>query len=374
MHAQITRTVRVDAHTEATVTLTDPVARYARNPILSPHDVNRVWTDPALAVVTVHNAGVVGADRETIMLFRSHVRSGISVLGLARSADGLTNWHVDPEPFMRPATASDHFAEGVDPAAIIEAEQGGIEDPRIHRFGDCCAITYSAYHAHIPNRVRVSLATTRDFKAVMRHGPVLSADMRNVVLFTRPFGGRYAALFRINDERAGDVGGAFTRIRIAYADDWRRGPWDVSERALMQTGGGPSAFQAKIGPGAPPVETDCGWLDIFHGVRTTMDGNPYVLGIALHDRDDPEQVHMCAMPILFPSRADCRVDEDQYVHVPNVVFCCGAIRRDDGSIIIYYGGNDTVMNVGFSHEDVLVELCRRYGQDPHSGERLYTLG
>jgi hypothetical protein len=31
------------------------------------------------------------------------------------------------------------------------------------------------------------------------------------------------------------------------------------------------------------------------------------------------------------------------------------------------------MNVGFSHEDVLAELCRGYGQDPRSARRLYPL-
>ena len=67
-----------------------------------------------------------------------------------------------------------------------------------------------------------------------------------------------------------------------------------------------------------------------------------------------------SIPVLFPTRADCRVAEDDYVHVPNVVFSCGLLRRPDGSLLVYYGGNDTVMNVALSHEDVLAELCRRY--------------
>jgi len=40
---------------------------------------------------------------------------------------------------------------------------------------------------------------------------------------------------------------------------------------------------------------------------------------------------------------------------------------------VYYGGNDTVMNVGITHEDVLIEMCERFGQDPLTGERLYRL-
>jgi len=141
----------------------------------------------------------------------------------------------------------------------------------------------------------------------------------------------------------------------------------------MRTGAGPSAFSDKIGPGAPPVRTRHGWLHLFHGVRATMDGNPYVLGVALHDLEDPRRVRMSSIPVLFPSPADCRTPEDAYVHVPNVVFSCGMLRRADGTLVIYYAGNDTVLNVGYSHEDVLAELCVRYGQDPLTGQLLYPL-
>jgi len=99
-----------------------------------------------------------------------------------------------------------------------------------------------------------------------------------------------------------------------------------------------------------------------------------VLGVAFHDIDEPSKVRMSSIPILFPSAADCRVGEADYVHVPNVVFSCGAVRRPDGTLILYYGGNDTVLNVGFSHEDVLVELCERYGQDSLTGRLTYRLG
>jgi predicted GH43/DUF377 family glycosyl hydrolase len=104
-----------------------------------------------------------------------------------------------------------------------------------------------------------------------------------------------------------------------------------------------------------------------------MDGNPYVLGIALHDLSDPRRVRVSSIPVLFPSAADCRTPEDAYVHVPNVVFSCGMLRREDGTLVIYYAGNDTVLNVGFSHEDVLAELCTVYGQDPLTGRLLYGL-
>jgi predicted GH43/DUF377 family glycosyl hydrolase len=357
----------------AVVDLNNPVARFPLNPILTAREVNRVWTEPGLQVTTVHNAGIALYKDDTMMLFRSHLRCGMSVLGLARSRNGIDGWRVDPSPAMLPATLEDSFAPWADPKALVENEAGGVEDPRITQIGDTYYITYSAYHATVKNRVRTSLATTQDFTRFTRHGPVLDRDMRNVVIFPEPVGGKYVGLFRPNDTTSGDVGGIFTQINLGRTAHIESSRWEIQPQPCMRTGGGPSAFSDKIGPGAPPIKTAKGWLSIFHGVRTTMDGNPYVLGVALHDLADPGKVRMSSIPILFPSRADCRVEAAAYIHVPQVVFTCGAVRRQDGSILIYYGGNDTVMNVGVTHEEILIALCEQYGQDPLTGALQYDL-
>jgi predicted GH43/DUF377 family glycosyl hydrolase len=354
-----------------TVSLSEPVLRYAGNPILTSHQVNDAWGQPHLQVVTVHNAGAALVDGQTLLLFRSHLRRGVSVLGLARSDDGVTGWRVDSRPALVPAGPGDRYGAHVDPEQVAAMESGGVEDARINPVDGEFAITYSAYDGRVPNRVRVALTTTADFTEFTRYGPMLERDMRNVVVFPERIDGRYVGLFRPNDTAPDQVGGAYTQIRIGYTDDLRSGPWSIDEEPIMRTGAGPSSFSDKIGPGAPPVKTRHGWLNLFHGVRRTMDGNPYVLGVALHDTADPSKVQMSSIPILFPSRADCRVAETDYVHVPNVVFSCGMLRRADGSLLIYYSGNDTVMNVAFSHEDVLAELCLRYGQDPDTGELRY---
>lgn len=356
------RTVEFGDGFGGVVSPSEPLLRYPGNPILTSHQVNAVWREPHRQVVTVHNAGVAVRGAETVMLFRSHLRSGVSVIGSARSADGLTGWSIAPEPALKPATPHDRYAPGVDPAALVEMESGGVEDARVNPLDGAFAVTYSAYHARVKDRVRVCLATTDDLVAFTRCGPVLDRDIRNVVLFPDRIGGRYVGLFRPND--------AYAEIRLGRTDDLRAG-WLIDDGPVLRTGGGPSAFSDKIGPGAPPIRTDRGWLNLFHGVRATMDGNPYVLGIALHELDDPGQVRMSSIPVLFPSRADCRVAEGDYVHVPNVVFSCGMLRRPDGTVLVYYGGNDTVMNVAAGHEDVLVELCLRYGQDPVTGALCY---
>ena len=347
------------------LSLNRPVHRFEHNPVLTAHDVNKVWADPQLQVVTVHNAGITEQGDDIIMLFRSHLRNGISVIGMAKSEDGIREWVITEKPVLLPCHSDDIYALGTDVKKLIENEAGGVEDPRITKIGETWFITYSAYHGFKKDQVRVSLATTSDFNTFTRHGPVLDKDMRNVVIFSEKINDQYYALMRPNDDPVKEhTGGIFKEIRLATTADPFSNKWKVKKEPVMKQGGGPSAFSDKIGPGAPPLKTAHGWLNIFHGVRSTMDGNPYVLGVALHDLQDPSKVKVSDIPILFPSKADCVVEPDEYVHVPNVVFTCGALRKEDGTIYIYYGGNDTVMNVAFSHEDILAELCNCYTQNP----------
>ena len=123
----------------------------------------------------------------------------MSVLGMAKSKNGVDQWEISEEPVLKPATVRDNFADGADVDTLIENEAGGLEDPRITKFGDEYAITYSAYHQVVEDRVRVSLITTKDFVSFTRYGPVLDCDMRNVVLFPEKINNKYTALMRPND-------------------------------------------------------------------------------------------------------------------------------------------------------------------------------
>ncbi|MCK5723255.1 MAG: glycosidase, partial [Gammaproteobacteria bacterium] len=57
------------------------IERYKANPILTKDDI-------PYPVETVHNAGITRYDDQIIMLFRSHLRSGRSIIGIATSEDG----------------------------------------------------------------------------------------------------------------------------------------------------------------------------------------------------------------------------------------------------------------------------------------------
>ena len=298
------------------------VRRYDGNPILTPDDI-------PYPVETVHNAGVAKFDGRYVMLFRAHRANGRCILGLAESEDGF-KFAPRPEPFMVPA------ADGV----FAEYEAFGVEDPRITLLDGEYLITYSAYSRH---GVRIALARTRDWQTVERVALISQADMRNVAIFPERFDGRYVRLDRPHSEISPWA------IWISYSPDLVY--WGDS-RVVMK----PMQYhwdQMKIGPGAPPIRTPRGWLHIYHGVFPTMDGSVYRLGVALHDLQDPAKIlGVCDRWILQPEHP-CEVTG--YVH--NVVFTCGAVPEDDGTVKIYWGGADKVMNVGIADLDELVELC-----------------
>jgi len=303
------------------------VQRYDGNPILTPDDI-------PYAVETVHNAAVTKHDGRYVMLFRSHRANGRCILGLADSEDGF-RFRPRPEPFMVPAT------QGV----FAEYEAFGVEDPRICCLNDEYLITYSAYSRH---GVRIALARTRDFVTLERLALISQADMRNVVIFPARFNGRYARLDRPHSEIS------LWSIWISYSEDLVY--WGDS-RLVMKPG--PYHWdEMKIGPGATPIRTPRGWLHIYHGVFATMNGAVYRLGVALHDLEDPSQViGVSDRWILQP--------EDRWEltgYVPNVVFCCGAVPEDDGTVRIYWGGADQVMCAGTAVIDELVELCLNDGR------------
>ena len=305
------------------------INRYQNNPILTKDDV-------PYPVATVHNAAIVKHEGKYIMIFRSHKRNGRSILGKAESEDGY-NFIVDDKPFMIPATMG----------VFKEYEAYGIEDPRIIFMDGEYLITYSAYSRH---GVRIGLAKTKDFKTIDRFSLITESDYRNVVIFPEKFQGLYARLDRPHSEISP------WSIWISYSPDLRY--WGESKLIMK-----PLHYhwdEMKIGPGAPPIKTSRGWLNIYHGVFPTMDGSVYRLGVALHDLKDPSKIIAIGDEwILQPEEI---YEITGYVH--NVVFTCGAIPEDDGSIKIYWGGADKVMCVGTARLDDLVDHCVKNSRNP----------
>lgn len=305
------------------------VKRYKKNPILTKDDV-------PYQVATVHNAGMVKYNDKYIMLFRSHLHNGRSIIGIAESKDGY-NFKVGAEPFLTPSSDG----------AFEEYEEYGVEDVRISKIDDDYLLTYSAYSRH---GVRIGLAKTKDFKTVERISLITQSDLRNVVIFPEKINGQYVRLDRPHSEISK------WSIWISYSPDLIY--WGNSKVIIK-----PETYhwdEMKIGPGATPIKTTKGWLNIYHGVFETMSGVVYRLGVALHDLEDPSI-------ILGVSDEWILQPEDPWEitgYVPNVVFTCGAIPETDGTVKIYWGGADSVMCVGNAKIDELVELCLTKSRKP----------
>ena len=298
------------------------VKRYSGNPILTKADI-------PYPVETVHNAAVVKHGDEYIMLFRSHLRTGRSIIGLARSLDGF-KFDADPAPLLKP------ILDG--PFAAYE--EFGVEDPRVTKVEDEYLITYSAYSR---NGVRIALAKTKDFVEIERVSLITQADYRNTVIFPEKFNGLYARLDRPHSEISP------WSIWITYSPDLHF--WGESQLVMKPV---PYHWdEMKIGPGAPPIKTEQGWLSIYHGVFATMDGSVYRLGVALHDLHDPSKVVAVGDSWILQPEDPWEVTG--YVH--NVVFSCGAVAEPDGTVKIYWGGADSVMCVGEANLADLVALC-----------------
>jgi predicted GH43/DUF377 family glycosyl hydrolase len=302
------------------ITKSDIVRRYAHNPILTKADI-------PYPVETVHNAAVTKHGNEYIMLFRSHLRTGRSIIGLARSSDGF-HFIADREPFLTPA-----------------GEEFSVEDPRVTLVEGEYLIAYSVYSR---DGVQIALAKTRDFRQVEKAGTITEADYRNVVIFPEKFNGLYARLDRPHSEIAP------WSIWISYSPDLRY--WGES-RLIMR----PVPYhwdEMKIGPGAPPIKTEHGWLSIYHGVFETMDGSIYRLGVALHDLRNPAKIIGVGDSWILQPEDPWEITG--YVH--NVVFTCGAVAESDGTVKIYWGGADTVMCAGTANLCDLVALCLDHGR------------
>jgi predicted GH43/DUF377 family glycosyl hydrolase len=298
------------------------VNRYEGNPILTRDDI-------PYKVETVHNAGVVKYNGKYIMLFRSHLDTGRSIIGIAESDDGF-NFKSSPEPFIVPSKEP----------PFDEYEAFGIEDPRITCIEGVHYITYSAYSEY---GVRIGLAKTTNFKTIERIAFITQADYRNTVLFPEKIGDRFVRLDRPHSDICP------WSIWISYSQDLQH--WGESKLVMK-----PVKYhwdEMKIGPGAPPIKTQKGWLSIYHGVFPTMDGSVYRLGVALHKLEDPSVVLGVGNRwILAPEDPWELVG---YVH--NVVFTCGAVPEEDGTLKLYWGAADKVMCAGTAIIDELVDLC-----------------
>ncbi len=305
------------------------------NPILKASDFPKM-------VNAVFNVGATTFEGESLLLVRVEMRNGLSHLAVATSADGRTNWVTDPERRMIPDLDS-------------YEEHWGIEDPRITRIGDEYMIVYTGYSAGGP---LVCLATTRDFATFDRRGVLMSPDDKDAALFPTTFDGRYALMHR----PAPAMSSLGSHAWLSWSPDLRH--WGDAKVLIPARRGG--WWDAnKVGLGPPPMLTDEGWLICYHGVKVTASGSIYRLGLALLDRERPDHVLMRGDEWVFSPHANY----ERLGDVPDVVFPCGWILRDDNDTIdMYYGAADSTVCLATASVRELLDHLHTH----HSAEPTYT--
>lgn len=306
------------------------LSRYEGNPILTAD----TWSYPCNSVF---NPAAVQLDGgKTVLLARVEDRRGLSHLTVARSADGYTGWSVDATPTLT-----------IDPE-YHEEERWGLEDPRavwIEERG-AYAVTYTAYSEDGP---LVALAFTEDFRSFQRCGALMPPDDKNAALFPRKFGDRWALLHRPTAGRQPEM---HPHIWISFSPDLQH--W-TQPRTLLRARPGGWWDHERIGIASPPIKTDEGWLLFYHGVRTTVSGDIYRVGLALLDLDDPFQLIRRSEPwLLGPQEPYERVGD-----VANVVFPCGhVLEAESGTLRLYYGAADTCIAVATAQISDLLDWLR----------------
>lgn len=306
--------------------------RYPGNPILVP-DPAHPWEAKA-----VFNAAALELEKNVYILYRAMSPDNTSVVGCAISKDGIIISERLPEPVYVPRAAFEN--------KNVAGGNSGCEDPRVTRLGDRVYMTYTAFNGSDPPRVALTSISVANMLARRWswRDPVLispaGADDKDAAIFPVKFGGKYAILHRLG-----------VSIWIDFVDSLD-GDWDtpLNGEVLMSPRTGPADSQ-KIGIAGPPIETEYGWLLLYHGVSKKSDHH-YHLRAALLGRHDPTKVLVrTAEPIL-----EVDAPYERYGIVPNVVFSNGAVVRGD-QLLVYYGGADTVLGVAtISLKELLEKL------------------
>jgi predicted GH43/DUF377 family glycosyl hydrolase len=114
-----------------------------------------------------------------------------------------------------------------------------------------------------------------------------------------------------------------------------------------------------IGGGCPPIETEYGWLIIYHGVHDTINGYVYSACAALLDLQNPQK-EIARLPYaLFRPEHEWELKGE----VNNVCFPTGAVLDGD-SLHIYYGAADEqIASASVSLSGLLKELILNIRKD-----------
>ena len=134
---------------------------------------------------------------------------------------------------------------------------------------------------------------------------------------------------------------------ISYSKDLKT--WERM-KCILQTKDS-SWYENKLGIGAPPIETEHGWLLFWHGKNNKAE---YRLGIMLLDKNDPSKIiKFQEEPILEPQE-----EYELKGYVANTVYTNGAVLLKD-KFFVYYGCSDKYLSVATINYDEIDYWCKQ---------------
>lgn len=296
----------------------------------------------------VLNPGVIQEGNTVHMFYRAVKKGNYSTLGYCRFEGPLELVERYSHPVWEP---------------LLEFESHGVEDCRIVKIDDLYYLTYTGYNG--VNGLG-ALATSTDLKHFERYGiivPQVSHDEfqslvehnellnqkylrqhrhfgpadrifiwdKNVMFFPRRINGKLAFLHRIKPGIQLVMVNDLSELTPDYWTGYLRRFKDhiVMDPIL-------DAHESSyIGGGCPPIETEMGWLTIYHGVKDTPAGYVYSACAALLDLENPvREIARLPYALFTPEYA-----WELHGVVPRVVFPTGTSIFGE-TLYIYYGAAD----------------------------------
>jgi beta-1,2-mannobiose phosphorylase / 1,2-beta-oligomannan phosphorylase len=266
----------------------------------------------------------------------------------------------------------------------FEYESHGIEDPRIVKIEDLYYLTYTAYDGvnalgalaiskdliHFEKKgIIVPKITYEDFNELVeqkklidekyyrfnQHNHIIEKEGlkmllwdKDVIFFPRKINGKLCFLHRIRPEIQ-------IVVKIDSIEDLTKDFWTeylINFNNYIVLTPNYEEGVSYIGGGCPPIETDFGWLLIYHRAITTTNGYIYSACAALLDIENP-QIEIARLPYdLFKPEETWELKGE----VDNVCFPTGAALFDD-ILYVYYGAADErVACASMSLSELLKEL------------------
>lgn len=285
------------------------------------------------------------------IFYRAVKKGNISSIGYCRLDGPLTIAERWEKPFM---------------VSEFEYESQGVEDARIVQIDDLFYMTYTGYDGI---NARGALATSKDLKDFSKHGiivpPITYSEFvylaetakqvnenyyhnhkfyyqesdpdkkmmlwdKNVVFFPRRINGKLVFLHRI---RPGIQIVSVTNLKDLNKEFWGNYFLNLHERIVLDP-----VYEHEysyIGSGCPPIETEHGWLLIYHGVKESTKGLVYSACAALLELEDPSKEISRLPYALFSPEFEWELKGE----VNNVVFPTGTALFGE-TLFIYYGAAD----------------------------------